>query len=610
MDPERAPLWKLFDGKVRYLVPNYQRLYVWREEDQWEPLWLDVRVLADALVNHAGRSDTEDEIDESAVEPHFMGAVVLKIGGSTPDLATQWRVIDGQQRLTTLQLLLVAAERAIRGLDEIRADRLLDLISNPGRRYGRDPSLDPGQFKISFQDHKRGHDYQSFGPILRAALDGSGIDDIDGPLADCYRYFRAAVGEWLDSHPDQELAARALEETLRSKIFVIGLYLSGHEKEHIIFETLNARGQPLTEWDKAKNYLLYLADEADDLDPAVVFEDYLDRFDTGWWRQSVGRGVQARPRTDVFLDYWLESKIESPVSVRRVYRQFQAYLESRRRHTELVLKELVRDAEYFRKWERMEAWDNSRESLFHFRRREMGLGVIWPLLLRLHNIVLDQAERDRCLALLEGYFVHRMIAGRQARSYVQVVMELMDQLPDEAGENLDAADALRGKLLDYSENATLWPGEDDLKLAMLNRWMPRYVRALVLSAIERRLTPPMAGLQVDVPGLYALHIEHIMPVGWTDPDWPLPDSGDRETARRDRDAVIQTIGNLTLLRERLNQTVSNSAWAVKRTKLEALDNLFLNRRLPKDADSDWTEDDIRARGEWMYDQLKEIWPRG
>ena len=610
MEIERAHLQKLFDGKIRYLVPNYQRIYVWDEEDQWDPLWLDVQGLAEALLEDARTRTQPTGIDENAVDSHFMGAVVLKGSGITPDLATQFRVVDGQQRLTTLQLLLTAAEREIRPLHATYADRLLDLISTPERSLNS-PSLAPefDQFKISFQRHRRGHDYESFGPVLHAALNGADIESIDGPLADCYRYFRKKSRRWLQSRQYDSLAAAALGATLLSKIFVVGLYLDPHEKEHIIFETLNARGEPLTEWDKAKNYLLYLADESPNLDPALVYENFLERFDDQWWRQEVGRGAQARPRTDVYLDYWLESKIEAPVSARRVFRQFQSYLSSQLPLTSAVLGELVRDAEYFRKWERG-TWKDSRESLYHFRRRQMGLGVIWPVLIRLNKVIAGQSERDRCFGTLESYFVRRLIVGRQARSYVQVVMDLLNVLPGVAEAGADANGVLHDKLGTYSWGGALWPSDSELESAVSGRWMPGYVRRIALAAIESHLIHPDAGSQTPVKSLSQLHIEHIMPTGWGAENWPLPDSEDDAAARSDRDTLIQSLGNLTLLNKRLNQTISNSAWAVKSKKVKDSDNLFLNKRLLEDAGDVWTEGGIQLRGKWMYGLLKEIWPRG
>ena len=112
MQPQDQNLAQLFDGKLVYIVPNYQRLYVWNLENQWEPLWSDVRDIAEELIESAAETELADA-DHDVVEPHFMGAVVFKISGFTPDLARRYRVIDGQQRLTTLQILMAAAASAL-----------------------------------------------------------------------------------------------------------------------------------------------------------------------------------------------------------------------------------------------------------------------------------------------------------------------------------------------------------------------------------------------------------------------------------------------------------------------------------------------------------------
>ena len=106
-------------------------MYVWNLLDQWEPLWWDVVGLADGLLEHALTMKLES-VDPRSVESHFLGAVVLKMSGNTPDLSRQIRVIDGQQRLTTLQLLVAAAAVQIeKAGNAAAADRLKQLIANP-----------------------------------------------------------------------------------------------------------------------------------------------------------------------------------------------------------------------------------------------------------------------------------------------------------------------------------------------------------------------------------------------------------------------------------------------------------------------------------------------
>ena len=662
MEPRKHTLAELFEGQLVYVVPSYQRLYVWNREDQWEPLWSDVEDIANVLLKDAAVRDSES-VDPGSVEAHFLGAVVLKMSGSTPDLARQLRVIDGQQRLTTLQLLVAAAVTELERVGlSIPADRLRELTTNSSRSA----SSANGSYKISHHRHQRGHDYERFRDVMGAALNGAATDDIDGPMAMCYRFFQQAIRGWLTPHDARiSAAASALATTLIMKLNLVGIYLDTHEKEHIIFETLNARGEPLTEWDKIKNYLLYKADEEPALSQESFFEDYLDRFDEPWWRRDVGRGIQ-RPRTDIFADYWLESRKKAPVAVRRVFREFEKHVDNEGQPLESMMQEFIQDARYFERFEEVDPSNTSREALFHNRRLDLAVGAIWPLLLQLQRIDAEQSERNRWFAALESYFVRRMIIGYQARSYDQVAIELLNALQTTNDSVTSAADVITEQLLQYSEATSLWPSDVEVKQAVLGRHLPQYAQRLVqyseatslwpsdvevkqaikpvydqvaiellnalqttndsvtsaadviaeqllqyseatFSAIEQRLITNWAGMADLLPNV---QIEHIMPRGWQPESWPLPDSVEPTLAIARREQVIETLGNLTLLNGRLNSSISNASWGVKRSAIQESDNLFLNRRLLEESSNEWTEDDITRRGEWMYSIIVDIWPRG
>ena len=597
MQPQDQTLAQLFDGKLVYIVPNYQRLYVWNRDDQWEPLWSDVRDIAEELVESAAGTELADA-DADGVEAHFMGAVVFKISGATPDLAMKYRVIDGQQRLTTLQLLMAAAASAldVAGLAE-PADNLRNFTANASASQ---------PLKIQYQRHRSGHDYERFPDVISAARDGDSNPSIGGPMADCYRYFNSEIQEWLRLHGDRiNVAGTALVQTLALKLRVVAIYLDPHEKEHAIFESLNARGEPLTEWDKIKNYLLYKADEDRTLSQETFFEQYLDGFDDPWWRQLIGRGVQ-RSRVDVFVDYWLEAQTGTSVAVRRVFREFQRYVDRRDDRLEKIMEQLLDDARYFKESETVESGATGREALFHKRRRAMGAGAVWPLLLKLRHLVVDAEDREECLVALESYLVRRLIAGYQARSYDQVALELIEALSAQAQTPEGPSKAIRTHLLSYSENANLWPNDTVTIQAVSQRNLALYARRLVLAALEANLIPSMAGNQ-GVPA--GLHVEHILPQGWGPEEWPLPGGIDQEEAEEERSQALATLGNQTLLNARLNSSVSNRAWKVKREKIKESDNLFLNRRLLHESGDQWTEDDIEQRGRWMGDMVVKIWPR-
>ena len=597
LQPQDQDLAQLFDGQLVYIVPNYQRLYVWSREDQWEPLWFDVRDIADKLAEKATGSELADA-DLDAVEPHFMGAVVFKISGATPDLARKYRVIDGQQRLTTLQILMAAASSAldVAGLTEA-ANNLSHFTVNTSANQ---------PLKIRYQRHRSGHDYERFPDVMDAARDRDGNPGIDGPIADCYRYFNSEIHEWLRLHGDQlNVAGTALVKTLALKLRLVAIYLDPNEKEHAIFESLNARGEPLTEWDKIKNYLLYKADEDRRLSQETFFEQYLDAFDDPWWRQLVGRGVQ-RPRVDVFVDYWLESQTGKSVAVRRVFREFQHYVDRRDDRLEEIMEHLLDDARYFMESETVKAGASGREALFHERRLAMGAGAVWPLLLKLRRLDVHTDDREACLVALESYLVRRLIAGYQARSYDQVALELIEALSEQAQILKGPSKAVRAHLLSYSENANLWPNDAATTQAVSQRHLAVYAQRLVLAALEGNLITSMAGNQ-SVPA--GLHVEHILPQGWGPEEWPLPSGIDPEQAGEERSQALATLGNLTLLNARLNPSVSNRAWTVKRKKIQKSDNLFLNRRLLEESGDRWTEDDIEQRGRWMGELIVKIWPR-
>jgi len=593
LQPQDQNLTTLFDGKLIYIVPNYQRLYVWNSQDQWQPLWLDIRDIAEALIKGANGSELVDA-NHDGVEPHFMGTVVLKISGYTPDLARQFRIIDGQQRLTTLQILMASAASALDlvGLAE-PARNLRGLTRNTAASQS---------LKIQYQRHTKCHDYERFPDVMDEMLDG----DVSGPLADCRRYFTTEIHEYLNLYKDQiDIAAKALVQTLTLKLRVVAIYLDPHEKEHTIFESLNARGEPLTEWDKIKNYLLYKADREQHLKHETFFEQYLDDFDHPWWRQPTGRGFQ-RQRADVFVDYWLEAQTGKPVEVRRVFRKFQHYMDQRNNSLEEIMDQLLADALYFRNSETINTEANGREVLFHERRLAMGTGAIWPLLLKLRHLDSDTDDQEKCFEILESYLVRRLISGYQARSYDSVTLELIEALSEPTQTTERPSATIHAHLLRYTENANLWPNDAVIIQAVLQRHLAQYARHLILVALEKELIPPVAGNQKVPTGL---HVEHILPQGWSPEEWPLPNGTNQTQAEEERTQSLATLGNMTLLNARLNSSVSNRAWSTKRQKISESDNLLLNKRLLKDFGEQWTEKDIEQRGQWMAEMIVKIWPR-
>ena len=132
MKTDKITVFDLFETQRRYLVPIFQRGYVWTKEDQWEPLWEDIADQANLVQLHKGYT-------ANTIRRHFLGAIVLV---QVPTVIRQMpasEIIDGQQRLLTLQVFLAALRDAVSGLgDEYLRIQLGRLTSNPGPWHHED----------------------------------------------------------------------------------------------------------------------------------------------------------------------------------------------------------------------------------------------------------------------------------------------------------------------------------------------------------------------------------------------------------------------------------------------------------------------------------------
>src|SRR5262249_31084567 len=130
MKADTLTLKALFQKEVRYVIPTFQRPYVWTQEDQWEGLWDDLRNAAEWYMEDLVRADGNNALAEERARKHFMGAVGVQ-QQPTPTAEIETRtVIDGQQRLTTMQLLVDAAQEVLEERDHSQAARLERLVLN------------------------------------------------------------------------------------------------------------------------------------------------------------------------------------------------------------------------------------------------------------------------------------------------------------------------------------------------------------------------------------------------------------------------------------------------------------------------------------------------
>lgn len=598
MDVSILPLQKIFALDVQFRVPLYQRPYVWERDRQWEPLWDDVASLAERYLSA-----------ETQSAHHFLGAVVVRQQPSPVGTLEIRDVIDGQQRLTTLQLLGDAVEEVIRedAGPAIESKKLRKLVLN-------DPDLflEDDRFKVWPTNEDQ--------PVFRFAMtdqDRVPAELVDKPIARAHAYFKSAARAWAqDTDTPNSTAERyaALVKAVSYGLHLVVIDLSESDNAQAIFETLNARGTPLLASDLVKNHILNEA-QTHGLDVHALHAAHWQPFEEEWWRDEITLGRLSWPRVDAFLFYWLGMSLTREVNTQRLFDEYRDLLRSRELTVEQVAADLSSYARVFRSLEEEDSEDAALTQFF-YRWKTTQLRVMTPLLLWLFSDTaeLDDASRVEALELLESWFMRRMICGWRTHGYQNFLHPLLREVKNHRGDAV--VDAIRDILSDATAINTAWPRDDAVRDAVLQRPIYQYIsRArlrLVLEAVEDRLCTLASKSESLCPK--NLTIEHLLPVSWSDDDWPYTGS---IQSREERRALLHTLGNLTLVNEKLNPSLSNSPWIEKRTGLAEHSTLHLNKVLANPAIvsysqswyEEWNEDSIQERGEWLADHLCKIWPR-
>lgn len=595
MHPKTFTVYELFNSQTNYIVPHFQRFYVWKMESQWEPLWEDIVALA-----------TNFLCEKQNMPPHFMGAIVLKHQKSETGEPAKCIIVDGQQRLTTLQILIVAVARALLLLSEDKKlwsqeqKDELDRISNGMLSHTTNANVLSQEDK-KYKIHHFIDDFKIFKQII------SGDSDMSAhTMNECYDFFLKKTREWLLSDANNIISkSEALERSIFHSIRFCVIDLDEDEDENDIFETLNARAEPLSEWDKAKNHLIAKSSDASN-DQNDFYRKYIEIYDKDpWWREEISEARFEGSRINRLFSHWvrieLSHKIEESITDRRLYHHFRNDLVSGREPV-LIAESLNKFSKIYKEFE-MYPEDNSVQGIFSYRRKSLNAGVITPLIMSITDASRNEDSLNLCIRVIESYLVRRVIAGHNARAYNKIVFSLINEVASS-----DNSETIPRKIIDnLSERISRtdrWPNNEKIYESIENT--PIYgsisVRRIkmILEAIDRHITSHMAGSK---PNYNDLQIEHIMPQDWED-HWPAL-SPDRN---EERVVAINSLGNLTLVHPSFNASLSNKSWNDKRTEFIKHENLFINSNLLDCTLNDWNEQTIQDRGRKMAKIICEIWP--
>jgi hypothetical protein len=597
----------VFMQPQRLVVPLFQRPYVWNEESQWEPLWNDVERLTERVLSRP----TDKHY------PHFLGAVVLQQVPKQTGHMQERTIIDGQQRLTTLQLLMHALQAELMSVQALLpAKRIEPLVTND-KAFCSKPE---DRFKV----WPTNRDRRAFNAVLSAGppVNYDAVGHRGERMLEAHRYFSQQAREWLarDGTDAARRRAEAIETVARELIQMVVIDLSADENAQEIFETLNARGVQLSAADLIKNFVFQrlLEDMKDPADVEEAYESDWKEFESGFWEAKISVGRLRYPRSAIFLNHWLIARTGEEVVAREVFARFKTFAN---RDAGVPMKKLLRQVhvaagvyrDFIMKASTLNG-DSDRLGIFGYRTGVLESEVIKPLVLCLldpEETPIPQDQRDKALDVVESWMVRRMLVGATTKNYNQVVTELVKLL--RKPERAKAGDLIETYLAGQSSVSRYWPDDAELRQEVTGllayRRLSRGRLRMVLESIEdhqRGWRNGKAGLGGERVPRGKLAIEHVMPRKWQS-YWPLNGNG----SEVDRDRLIHTLGNLTLLTGKLNSKVSNGPWlgaGSKREGLQAHDVLMLNRAMLRRAGEQWTDEAIRARTQELADIIIQIWP--
>jgi len=540
---EAAPvnIVQYFDGSKQGVIPLFQRPYSWEPKD-WATLWEDL------MAQYEG----EDRAS------HFMGAVVTVPIKSVPVGVTKHLVIDGQQRLTTLALLLIALRQKAQSIgDGSTAGIIGDFLINRHYKAPDDLKLVPTQV-----------DRAAFNALVYQKE----LDEFEeSRVVQAFRYFcKRLDGADVEDNPLQpSTVLQAIQQSLQ----VVMINLGEADDPYLIFESLNHKGKPLTQADLVRNYVLMRFQHSTSAggEQEAAYEDL--------WRP-----METRLGSEM-TDFLRHFSMRGGRNVRKgdIYSASKTELEKLKDAATVKagLTEMKKSALAYHKFVRPSEENDERIARRLLAIQDLDSTVFYPLLLRSYRsyereeIALDEVLKT--LDLLESFYLRRLVCGVPTNALNKITLELCFNLPG------DKPSAWLQERLRQGSGSRRCPGDQEFADALVvqqvypRRKLARYLLVALEEAHEHKEPVDTA----------TATMEHVMPQTLTEP-WQKA-LGDNFAGIHER--WIDTLGNLTLTG--YNSELGNATFPEKKAKLQNT-HFELSRSLL--AEETWGPQQIEARG--------------
>lgn len=616
----------LFNAQSRYIVPMFQRLYVWNENPQWKTLWEDIVEKACLQLNG------------TKTNAHYLGALIIE--GVKPTSSREVKrllVIDGQQRLTTLQLMLCAFRDFSRSKEWKTLDRTTTrYLENADADVMEKPEEEV--FKLWPTQLNR----EVFANIIMAGS-RTAVDDkyplIRLPrkrkpeprpnLVEGYLFFYREVSNWIAAETviregkSEEDCAFALLQAIKQDFCVVEISLSDGDDSQEIFYSLNSQGRPLSQSDLLRS-LIFMRAEKEQADRDKLFADYWGKFETGFWSFEVKRGGRTYSRLDLALRHFLSVKKAELVDARRVNEEYKRWIGVSPPRYASVRGELADFSRYADVFQQCESATGQKLKSTDIVRviRDFDVSTAIPLLLFLRlEAELSSEQLTECLSVMQSYIVRRAFLGEETKEYNKMFLEVIGDISSRRGAAV--LPALQTKLLLGRGTTRAWPSDKRVIDAAMRKPIYKDLKQPALRLILERLELGLRGKKSEDEEMAdGLQIEHVMPQTWwtnwllngqavkrdISNWWNTPTEEEKPLVEpaRARSAAVQTLGNLSLLNKYANPAASNGAFDLKLAEY-GHSVLRLNRYFDKA--EQWDEEAIGKRGQELAELFCKVYYR-
>ena len=685
MQPNKTSPLSMFSQPLQYLVPIFQRGYVWTIEKQIRLLWADIVDRAKELERYQAVqcAALEQGAPHLARQPrrHFLGTVIITEHRSgVPGEPYTTEVIDGQQRMITTQLLALAFRDVVAGVEDPFYRQCVDSYTWNAATYREKHAhykvwpTNAGRLEMSTLVESRSFEQVCERFPVTTIGTGRSKKRVTRPLlVEAYLYFFGVIGYFLRGvdfdevmpaepgsldeifgetladagHPvDRTLAAKWIHEirheampklpnydlplkknridlllsTLTDYLQLIELRLGLEDDAQVIFESLNDRGERLTPADLVRNFVFLEATRIN-ASAGKLYEAHWRDFDEApaekgaisksklFWKVEERQGRLTNTRLDTMLYHYVSMRTMNDVKLDHVFEEFKQWWLTSKKDVDQELARLKRAAELFRALVRPDR--STRLGRFAHNLRVLDSSTVTPVVLFLGERLGSDSETFlECLVVLESYLVRRAVCERTTKAYNRVFPALLKRL---GGVPSPTSTLVAEHLTGLGGGETQdWPNDAAFRRAWVELDTYKALRSaktkMLLEALELGCRNEVHHESTQLPSI-ALHVEHVMPVAW-EAHW----SGlGEENAAFLRNHQLHNIGNLTLLTAKLNPSLSNSSFVIKRPEITK-SLLALNAHFQDPAlagvDATWDESCVRERALRLFDVALRIWPSG